>query len=297
MTPPAPDWIRLRSEHLTVEMDPQGAQLSTLRDAAGNDLLWNGDATVWNGRAPILFPIVGALNNGQYRWHWHRYALSRHGFARGQRFELIRQTSSEALFRLNDTVATRAVYPFGFELDVEFRLVGSTLTVEASVRNTSDKPMPASLGFHPAFRWPLPNGAAREAHFLEFEYAEEAAVRRLDAAGLLTPELHPTPVQDRRLPLTDALFVDDVIIFDELHSDSLTYGAERGPRLRIGFPGARYLGLWTKPGAGFICIEPWRGFADPVGFEGKFDEKPGMLQVAPGLAQSLTMTIEHEDVK
>ena len=61
-----PDWIRLHSDTLTAEIDPHGAQLSVLRDAAGRDLLWNGDEAIWKGRAPILFPIVGTLNGGHF---------------------------------------------------------------------------------------------------------------------------------------------------------------------------------------------------------------------------------------
>src|SRR5271165_5613214 len=117
--------------------------------------------------------------------------------------------------------------------------------------------MPASFGFHPGFRWPLPFGQPRSAHFIEFADDEPATVRRLDQNGLLSPEHHPTPIVGRRLALDDTLFQRDVIICDEIRSRSVTYGAETGPRLRIGFQDAPFLGLWTRPGANFICIEPW----------------------------------------
>lgn len=292
MTSSPTDWIHLQTDSLVAEIDPQGAQLSVLRDAAGHDLLWNGDATFWNGRAPILFPIVGALNDGHYSWRRERYALPRHGFARGRRFEVVRHNAQEALFRQSADSETLKVYPFRFELDVAFRLDANALVVEASVRNTGNEPMPASLGFHPAFRWPLPYGQAREDHFIEFEFSEAARIRRLDAKGLLTDERHPTPVQGRRLQLQDALFTGDVVIFDHLQSRHLTYGAAKGPRIQVGFPNATHLGLWSKPGAGFVCIEPWRGVADPAGFEGSLNDKPGVFRVAQGARQSLLMRIE-----
>jgi galactose mutarotase-like enzyme len=285
-------WICLHSDGLDVAIDPQGAQLSTLRDAAGNDLLWNGDPAVWKGRAPILFPIVGALNGGQYRWRGQRFALSRHGFARDRRFEVVNNDAHCAVLRLGDDGTTHTKYPFGFELDVAFHVAGRRLTSVATVRNTGDIALPASVGFHPALRWPLPFGAARGAHFLEFEQAEPAPVRRLDAQGLLTPTAHATPVRGRRLALDDALFQDDVVIFDHFNSRSLTYGAITGPRIRVGYPDATHLGLWTRPGAEFICIEPWRGVADPAGYCGEFSDKPGVFMVAPGCSEQLTMTIE-----
>jgi galactose mutarotase-like enzyme len=107
----------------------------------------------------------------------------------------------------------------------------------------------------------------------------------------LSPERYPTPVAHRRLALDDALFRDDVVILDEIRSHSLTYGADTGPRIRVGYPDARYLGIWTKPGAPFICIEPWQGIADEAGFSGDFGKKLGVFTLAPGAVQSLTMQV------
>jgi galactose mutarotase-like enzyme len=286
------DWIELRSDKLCASIDPQGAQLSLLRDSNHQDLLWNGDPAVWKGRAPVLFPIVGELNGGKYRWQGKQYALGRHGFARDRRFELVRQDGGEALFRLVADEASRKVYPFAFEFDVLFRLDAAQLTVVASVRNCGDSPMPASLGFHPAFRWPLSPARTRDGHLLEFESDEAAPIRRLDSKGLLIAESRATPVRGRRLMLDDALFKDDVVIFDRLASRSVEYGAEEGGRLRVAFPDATHLGIWTKPGAGFICIEPWRGVADPQDFEGELSAKPGSFMVPPGGSEALTMHIE-----
>jgi galactose mutarotase-like enzyme len=232
------------------------------------------------------------LNGGHYSWRRERYALPRHGFARDRRFVVLRHNEHEALFRQVEDSATLKAYPFRFELDVAFRLEASVLVVEASVRNTGNEPMPASLGFHPAFRWPLPYGAARDEHFIEFETSEAGRVRRLDADGLLSDERHPTPVQDRRLKLQDGLFTNDVVIFDQLHSRRLTYGSATGPRLQVSFPNATHLGVWSKPAAGFVCIEPWRGVADPAGFSGSLNDKPGVFRVAQGARQSLLMRIE-----
>ncbi|MET0280209.1 MAG: aldose 1-epimerase family protein [Steroidobacteraceae bacterium] len=283
------DWLSLHSNELTVSIDPQGAQLSVLRDQQGRDLLWDGDAAFWNGRAPILFPIVGALHDGHYQWQGQRYALPRHGFARGRRFEVLEHDDISARLRLCADPQTLVAYPFRFELEVSFRLAQGRLSVSASVHNPGDAPLPASLGFHPALRWPLPGAAARDAHYLEFEQDEPAPIRRLDQAGLLSGTPQATPVEGRRLALHDGLFAEDVIIFDQLASRALSYGSAAGPRLRMEFPDATHLGLWTKPGAGFLCIEPWRGVADPQGFSGTFDTKPGVFHVPPGGRSALTM--------
>jgi galactose mutarotase-like enzyme len=295
MSPESGSWIKVRSAALTAEINPLGAQLSILRDRDGRDLLWNGDAAVWAGRAPILFPIVGSLAGGTYRLGSRSFALSRHGFARGKPFEVLATTGSSASFRLRADDSTLAVYPFPFELEVSYVLASATLSVTASVRNTGSEPLPASLGFHPGLLWPLPYGAPRTAHFIEFEADEPAPIRRINADGLLKPDELPTPVAKGRLMLNDELFREDVLIFDTLNSRSLRYGTAHGPQIEVRFPDARYLGLWTKPGAPFICIEPWQGITDPAGFTDDFTRKPGVFSVAPGASHSLNMGITLRD--
>jgi hypothetical protein len=185
------------------------------------------------------------------------------------------------------------LFPFRFQLDVHFALDGAALSVTSWVRNAGDSDMPASFGYHPAFRWPLPFDQPRAGHFIEFAADEPDPVRRLNSSGLVTATLHPTPVSSRRLVLEDELFTDDVIIFDEVRSRFVTYGAKVGPRIRVSYPDTPYLGLWTKPGAGFICIEPWHGMSDPEGFSGDFRSKPGVFIVKPGEARPIRMTIER----
>ena len=174
---------------MSAEIHPLGAQLFSLRDGAGHDLLWNGDPAVWKGRAPILFPIIGALAGGQYRLDGQTFSLPRHGFARDRLFSLIEASPASALFRLDIDPQTLGVYPFRFQLDLRFTVAEATLNMVATVRNLEDqKTMPASFGFHPALRWPLPYGEARASHVLTFAQEETAPVQRLDSQGLLMPD-------------------------------------------------------------------------------------------------------------
>jgi len=277
-------WLTVSTDALTAQINPLGAELSTLRDPSGHELLWDGNPAIWSGRAPLLFPIVGSLAEGVYRVAGKTYALPRHGFARRKPFEVLSTSPDEVLMRLKADDQTLALYPFCFQLQVRFEIAGSTLRVTTLVRNDGDAPMPASFGYHPAFRWPLPFGAARELHAVDFDLEEPAPMRRLNAAGLVTPVRYPTPIHARRLLLDDELFRDDVVILDALRSHRVSYGADTGSRLALQFPDTPYLGLWSKPGAPFICIEPWHGIADPMGFAGDFTEKPGVF-IVPACAQ------------
>ncbi|WP_242185899.1 aldose 1-epimerase family protein [Sphingomonas sp. CARO-RG-8B-R24-01] len=268
-----------------------GAELQFLRDGHGRDLLWDGDPAVWHGRAPILFPVIGLLEGGCYRLDGQRYAMPKHGFARHSTFDIIDQAADAVTFRLSASEQTRAVYPFAFQLDIQFCVSATQLRVTANIANLGDVPMPASFGFHPALRWPLPFDQPRAMHTIRFAQDEPAPIRRINADGFLLPDPQPTPVSGDTLVLRDDLFVADAVIFDRLNSRSASYGPPVGPRLAIDFADFPTLGMWTKPGADFLCIEPWQGFADPVGYAGDLRDKPGILEIAAGSSKRLAMSL------
>ncbi len=284
--------LRIASAGLSAEIATLGAELQNLSDADGRRLQWDGDPSVWNGRAPLLFPVIGLLQDGVYRLDGRTYAMAKHGFARHSRFDVVSQDASSALLRLMPNDETRACYPFEFRLDVAFALHDAALTVTATIANDGDRAMPASFGFHPALRWPLPYGEPRADHTIVFEHDEPAPIRRIDSNGLLTPDPHPTPVVGNVLTLRDEYFDDDALIFDSLTSRRVSYGASHGPRIAVRFDDFPTLGVWTKPGgAHFICIEPWQGSADPEGYRGEIWDKPGIVVVDPGSERRFAMTI------
>lgn len=283
--------VAIASDGLSAAIAPLGAELQWLRDGRGCDLLWHGDPAWWSGRAPILFPIVGALAGDRFAHRGRSYRLPKHGFARRRRFALADRRPDSATFVLDADDETRAAYPFDFRLSVRFTLAGAALTMAATVENRGAGAMPASFGFHPALLWPLPYGGARAAHGIRFAAAEPDPVRRIDSAGLLRPEPLPTPVAGDRLALDDTLFEEDALIFDRLRSRTLRYGAPGAGELEIAFEDLPHLGVWTKPGAPYLCIEPWQGLADPQGFAGELADKPGVVRIAPGDARAFTMRL------
>lgn len=286
------DLVTLRSDALTASIHPLGAELWSLKDADGRELMTDADPAFWAGHAPLLFPIVGALAGDAYRLGDRQFKMPRHGFARRSEFALIEADAASALLRLEASAESRAQYPFDFRLDMGFALTGATLAMTAIVSNMGDAPMPFSFGYHPAFAWPLPYGGAAEDHQIVFERDEPAPIRRLDpATGLAAPDPQPSPVNGQVYAPAYADFEADALIWDELQSRSLTYGVPGQPQLRIDFPDTPMLGIWQKPGARFLCIEPWAGIADPMGFNGDLTEKPGVMTLAPNAQQRLRMDV------
>ena len=235
--------------------------------------------------------MIGAVNAGVIRVDGRTYPMPKHGFARHAAFTVVEQAADRAVLRLTDSAATLAAWPFAFVLEIAFRVADATLSVEARIANPGAAPMPVSFGFHPAFAWPLPYGEPRADHRLGFDQPEPAPLRALTADGLVAAATRPTPVMGGTLPLADALFTQDALIWDTLASQAVTYGASAGPRLRIGFPDTPLLGVWTKPGARYICIEPWHGIADPVGYDGDLRAKPGVFEIAAGGERRITLRV------
>jgi galactose mutarotase-like enzyme len=284
------DVVGITSGTLAARINPLGAELWSLTDSAGRQYMTDADPAFWTGHAPLLFPIVGALRGGRYRVDGTDFALPKHGFARTSRFELVERDDTRARFRLTESEATLAAYPFRFVLEMEFALAGATLSMAATVHNPGSAPLPFSFGFHPAFAWPLPGGAAKEDHAIAFACEEPGAIRRIDGDGLVARS-EPTPVDGRTLRLSHDLFDEDALIWDRLGSRSLSYGARDGARLEIAFPDTPMLGIWQKPGARFICIEPWAGIADPAGFAGDFRAKPGVIELEAGASSGFRMEV------
>jgi len=286
------DTIRIATDALSAEFSTLGAELRVLRDEAGRDLLSDGPPEYWTGRAPFLFPIVGAVQDDRIHIDGQSYEMARHGFARKSLFALVDRQPDRATFRLEADEATRAHYPFEFRLDVAHRIEGATLHTEAVLTNPGAVSLPASFGFHPAFRWPLPWGGARADHRLVFAEAEPAPIRRIDtASGLVLPEPCPTPVEGNMVTVRDDLFIADALIFDQLRSRSVRFGVPGGRMLQIDFPEMPLLGIWTKPGAPFLCIEPWQGLTDPVGYDGDFRAKPYVIEVEPGAEHRFAIAV------
>ena len=269
----------------TIEAD--GAELCTLQDANGRDLLWDA-GPLWPNHSPVLFPIVGELAGDQAHVGGRAYKLARHGFARRRRFAWVDRATTRCSLELRDDEETRAVYPFGFRLVLSYAIADAALRVEYALTNPGTDVLPASLGAHPAFRWPLRDGAQTD-YRLEFAADEPAPIYRL-AAGLLDPAGLPSPVEGRVLPLDPALFAPDAIIMLEPRSRRLRYVGPGGG-LEFSWEGFPQLGLWQKPGADFICIEPWHGYSSPVGWDGEFHDKPGIMLVPPGKTVTFSWTV------
>jgi galactose mutarotase-like enzyme len=120
--------ITLANEHLVCTISAIGAEVTSLfGNKHGVEYIWSGDKTFWGRHAPVLFPIVGKLNNDTFMHDGTSYQLPQHGFARDMTFELQSSTDTSAHFTLLPTAESRMHYPFDFELNAHITLSDSTL--------------------------------------------------------------------------------------------------------------------------------------------------------------------------
>lgn len=273
--------MTLAAGRFTAQVKHAGAELCSLKDGAGREYMWQaGEA--WPRHAPILFPIVGRLRDDTLDFGAQQYRMGQHGFARDLRFELVESRAAACRFLLTDSEATHAAYPFPFRLEVAYALRGGSLSIGYTVTNPGETLLPCSIGAHPAFRWPLPGAGAKPTHRLDFEQAEPAPIYRPGADGLLDPTPQELPLSDRSLGLREDLFAGGALILLNPASRRIRFVARGAAALEVAWQGFGQLGIWTRPGADFLCIEPWAGYADIAGFPLNAWDKAGMLMIGPG---------------
>ncbi|MDP3897020.1 MAG: aldose 1-epimerase family protein [Mesorhizobium sp.] len=285
------DPISLRSGLLEVGISPLGAEMVRLSHAGHGEMLWSGDPAWWARTSPILFPVVGRSRDDRIVVDGRAYPMPLHGFAHASRFEVVEASGARCRLALSDSAATRVHYPFAFRLEIEYRLDGAALSVEATVGNPGSVPLPASLGFHPGFRWPLRDGLRKPEHFLDFADDDFLDVQRA-GDGYILPETTRLPLQGRRLWLDEAHFRQGAMVIAFLKSRRVTFGA-RGTALsiQVGSENLPMLGLWMRPGADFLCIEPWSGHGDRAGLAVELCDRPGMAMLEPGGSRRHRITI------
>ena len=267
--------ITITNNKISASIDSLGAELIRL-EKDNQNYIWTVDETYWNKTSPILFPIVGRLKNDTYSIENKTYELPRHGFARNFEFQIVNQTESSVVFVLESNSETLKNYPFEFQLQLQYKLVGNELIMKYSVENKSKVSMPFSIGAHPAFT--IEDSFSD--YSLKFNQTEEFISYELDNEQF-SNSFRKINSENGQINLNYSLFEKDALVFKHLQSNKLTLLKKNEPVLSVQFEGFPYLGIWTKPNAPFLCIEPWCGLADNVNHNGNIFEKEGINLLHP----------------
>ena len=277
----------IKNERLSVTIAAHGAELSSIYDKANDrELVWQADPAFWNRHAPVLFPNVGKYYGGHFTYNGTDYPMGQHGFARDTEFEQAASGENFVTYRLCADEESKKVYPFDFVLEITHRLNGNRLTVEWNVKNTDNKEMYFTIGGHPAFNVNVLPDTDFEDYSLVFKGGtEKLSYVLLDAESgtAIGDKVYELELTDSKYALKKDMFDKDALVFDGGQIEWAALALPDGkPYIALESKGFPNFGIWSKPGAPYVCLEPWCGRCDNKGFEGEISEKPGIIALKAG---------------
>jgi len=243
---------------------------------------WERAETRTRGGLPFLFPICGRLERGgaaeAYLYDGRVYRLPLHGFALRLPWEVLPGDEPDTLaLRLRDTAATRAAYPFAFEVRLTWRLRADGLAGELACANTGLNAMPYNAGFHPYFLTPDPAHDKAKAS-MDFKPARRWVYNEqlTDVVGEQDP---PRPPLSVAAPAINEMLVrlgadkEARLAWPDGWTIHLAAEGVEDPEL---FP---FLQFYTQADQPFFCAEPWMGFPNAL------NTVAGARWLAPGQAE------------
>lgn len=286
--------MRLENERLCVEIAELGAEALRIYDKKnGREVLWEADPAYWKRHSPVLFPNVGKTYKNTVLINGTQYPTSQHGFARDSMFKCTNSTKNSASFLLVSGDETKEVYPFDFELIITYILEENKLHVKWEVRNPADETMYFTIGGHPAFRF-AEKGEVKADYLLKFPGKRELKYILVDPAEAAADPEHVfnLPLEEECCPVTEKLFENDALIFDGSQIEEVWLCRKDGaPYVGMECAGFPNFGIWSVKDAPFVCLEPWMGRCDDVGFDKEISEKPGINRLEGGESFEKSYTI------
>lgn len=277
---------KAENNNFTLAVKEMGAELNSLKSKkSGFEFIWDGNEEYWYGQSPILFPIIGRLLDDKYRLNGCEYTMPKHGIVRKKPFTLVESTNDSLTFVQTDDEESINIYPYKFELKVKFTLTDNGLIVDHTVTNKSDSVMYYSFGAHPAFNCEIGD-------YLEFNKDTALTTERIDHDSILIEEKFPVDMNDNKVIITKDIFNDDALILSNYNSDIVTLKSNNHNRqIKFNFK-SPLLGVWAKPGAPYVCIEPWWGVNDNYDKKDDLSQKRDIMALEPSKSEKFSWSVE-----
>ncbi|HHU56112.1 MAG TPA: aldose 1-epimerase family protein [Acholeplasmataceae bacterium] len=273
---------KIKNQYLELTVSSQGAEKRALKSSKVNYL--RDVDQFWDRIAPFLFPNVGSLRDGYTIINNEKYYLNQHGFLRDQEFEVLNHKEDEISLVNVYNEKTLEKYPFKYKVIVTYQLIDKTLITQIDIHNEDDKDMIFNIGGHPGFRCPLYPDEKFEDYRLVFEKPESFSSPKVEKNATLNfyePAAKFSKLQELRLKYD--LFQNDAIVIPRIKSKFVKLVNDKNLGIKFDFQGFVSLGIWTKPNAPFICLEPWIGYADRFDTDHEFINKDNIITL-PSLA-------------
>jgi len=281
----------IHNEFLTLTVDTHGAEAVSLKNAAGEEMLWQADPAIWKRHAPILFPWTGKLVDGTFAAKGKTWKGGQHGFARDLEHTLLRAEGDTIQLELRADDAIKAErFPYDFVLTSTFRLEGKTVHHTLQVTNPGTEELRFGIGFHPAFNVPFDEKHTTTDYEFRFDRPESPVILDASPNGLLSGKSYYQWKNQQAIPLTDDLFANDSFCMAGLRTGTIGIcEKDTGRNITCRVEGYPYSLIWSAPAkpVRFVCIEPWPAAAtDPQDWE----QRAAAACLAPGESWQTTLS-------
>ncbi|MFI3176183.1 MAG: aldose 1-epimerase family protein [Eubacteriales bacterium] len=274
----------IQNKEIQITVKDEGAELiSLILLETGEEYMWDRNPSYWNRTSPILFPFIGGLHEGSYIYNGNKYSMAKHGFLRDTMFEIGEVLEDTMWFSTKSTEETLLCYPFAFSLEIGYRLVGRSVEVIWRIHNLGDTSMEYAIGGHPAFRCPRKEGESRTEYFIQVPVREQLQQTKVSPKGLAMKEPCELVLDNSVIPITEALFLEDALIFEGNQINEIALvDRNKKPYVRMRYD-APVIAVWSMPDtrAGFICFEPWHGLCDVEGIHVPLEQRKWNNHLAP----------------
>jgi galactose mutarotase-like enzyme len=238
---------------------------------------WQGDE-FWSSQDVVIFPIVG--HAGAFTVGGENYQLKSHGIVRYSTMTLEEKTGDSITLSLTSDAETKVNYPFDFLFKINYKVMGSSITVTYFVQSKGGN-MPFYVGGHPGMY--APKGEAE----IEFENEESPYVYPLNCDSAVKMK------KLKRFIANKQFFAEcKTLQLGNLSGGSIYANTTDGfvYEYKSNCP---LFAFWSnEKGGEYICVEPWWGINDFDAAPREFSLKPFVnFDNGEGKTFSYTMTI------
>lgn len=252
----------LKNQFYEATVSTLGAELISLKNKDGKELLWHNPETVgWQRHAPLLFPFCGRLKDSEFIYRGKAYPMTIHGFASTTEFIPEKVSETEISLVMKSNGETKAVFPFDFIFTATYTLDGDRVNLKVKIENSGEEILPYVFGWHPGFNLPTEDGQDINDYAVKFDGRNEVK-RVLFQSDLSIPStVVDYPLTNGEYKLSEEeIYKVDTMVFKEVGSKVKLYAEGHPFALDMTWSdNLDVLCIWKMPKseAKYICLEPW----------------------------------------
>lgn len=287
----------IENDQLICTIESNGAEIRSLKDkTTGDEYIWQIDPSIWGSSSPVLFPAIGKIKEDKVLFKGKAYAMPKHGIIRNNdRLSFQQIGDAHCIFSLNSSEETLKQYPYQFSFTVAYQLIEKRLLMTYTIHNRDVVPMHFACGGHTAYACPLSEHTKLSDYVIEFPTPLDLQAETLGASGLLSHRKRNIESHEGILPLSDTLFNEDALIFSDIACNWIRLRKRQEKKgIAVRFIGYPHLALWSKPGADYVCIEPWLGLPDREDESIDITQKSSYKSIDPNSTFSIAIETEIE---